>query len=431
MAQVPGTPGAAVAERLYYDSPTLDFTAHVTDIRLVATEQSETGGKSHVWQVALDRTAFYPESGGQPWDTGVLVATARSGVTLEVAVERVLEDEAGEVWHQIRKPLEQGTPVAGHVQPERRIDHTQQHSGQHLLSAVFLERLGAKTVSFHLGSESATIDLALPQSAAGITMEQRAGIEDEVNRLIFENRPLTPRWHSREEAEAMLARGDLRKLPERSGSLRVVEMGGVEFNACGGTHVASTGAIGGLLLRGTEKVKQGLRVEFVCGLRAVRVARREHAVLVGVAGALSVGTAEVPRRVAALQEETRAAGKERRALLDEIATLCAGNLIAATPQGEVVQAIFPGKPTEFIKRVASLCAATGRQAVIGCTEADGGAVALAMPTGSTLNAGMVLRETLAKFDARGGGSAEMGQGVCQADQVKVLLEALIAAIRFG
>ncbi len=430
MAQVAGTSGTVVAERLYYDSPALDFTARVTDIRLVAAEQSETGGKSHVWQVALDRTAFYPESGGQPWDTGALVATARSGVTLEVAVERVVEDEAGEVWHQIRKPLEQGTPVAGHVQAERRIDHTQQHSGQHLLSAVFLERLGAKTVSFHLGTESATIDLTLPQAAA-LTLEQMADVEDEVNRLIFENRPLTPRWHSREEAEAMLARGELRKLPERTGPMRVVEMRGVEFNACGGTHVASTGAIGSLLLRGMEKVRQGVRVEFVCGLRAVREVRREHAALVGVAGALSVGTAEVATRVAALQEETKTGGKQRRVLLDEIATLCAGKLTAAIPRGEVVKAIFPDKPADFAKRVASLCAAAGHPAVIGCSEAEGGAVVLALPAGSALKAGMTLRETLAKFGARGGGSAEMGQGVCRADQVNILLEALVDAIRFG
>ncbi len=419
-----GTMGVAVAERLYYDSPALEFTARVTDIRLVATETGETGVRSHVWEVSLDRTAFYPESGGQPWDTGVLIATARRGATLEVPVERVVKDDAGEVWHRIRKPLEQGTELVGHVDAERRRDHTQQHSGQHLLSAVFLERLEARTVSFHLGAESVTIDLALPQGVAGPMADQLADVEDEVNRLIFEDRPLTPRWQTRAEAEGMLARGELRKLPERSGPMRVVEMQGVEFNACGGTHVASTGAIGGLLLRGTERVKSGVRVEFVCGLRAMRAARREHAVITGVAGALSVGTADVPGRVAAMHEETKAAAKERRALLDELAGARAESLLGATPEGSVVQAAYVGKPIEFAKRIASACAGAGRRAVIGCSAGEGGAVALALPPGSGSNAGAILRETLAGFGARGGGSAEMAQGVCEAGQVEEILPAL-------
>ena len=130
---------AGVAERLYYDSAELKFSARVADIRLVSSDKPESGGKGPLWQVALDRTAFYPESGGQPWDTGVLVATARSGAVLEVPVERVEEDEAtGEVWHFVRKPLVEGTEVEGRVDAARRMDHMQQHSGQHLLSAVFL-----------------------------------------------------------------------------------------------------------------------------------------------------------------------------------------------------------------------------------------------------------------------------------------------------
>lgn len=419
----------SVAERLYYSSPALDFEAEVTDIRLVATETTEAGGKSHVWQVALNRTAFYPESGGQPWDTGTLVAVARSGATLEVPVERVVEDDAGEVWHQIRKPLEQGTAVAGHVNPSRRIDHAQQHSGQHLLSAVFLARLGARTVSFHLGAEGVTIDLALPEGATALSADQLAGVEEEANRLVYEDRPLTPRWHTREEAEAMLARGELRKLPERSGPMRVVEMRGVEFNACGGTHVGSTGAIGGLFLRGTEKVKAGVRVEFLCGLRAIRAARGEHAVLEGIAGSLSMGITDVPARVAALQEDMKLAGKERRAMLEELAGGRAESLLAATPQATVAQAIFPGKPVEFAKRVASLCAAAGRQVVIGCTENEAGSVALALPPGSGLNAGAILRETLAHFGARGGGSAELAQGVCQAVQIEAISAALANRLR--
>ena len=418
----------AVAERLYYDSPALAFTARVTDIRLVATERTEAGDREQLWQVALDRTAFYPEGGGQPWDIGVLIATARSGATLEVPVERVEEDEAGEVWHFVRKPLVQDTEVAGRIDAERRRDHAQQHSGQHLLSAVFLARLGARTVSFHLGSESATIDLALAEGISAFTQEQIEAVETEVNRLIFEERPLHPRWHTRAEAESMLAEGLLRKLPERSGPMRVVEMQGVEFNACGGTHVASTGAIGGLLLRRLEKVKTGWRVEFVCGLRAVRAARRDYMLLAGLANSLSVGAGDVPARVAAMQEETKAGAKERRALLEELAMAQAAMLFSKSAVGECVQSTFDGKPIEFAKRVASSLSVGGRPAIIGVTERGSGGIALALPASLGQNAGVLLREVFLQHAARGGGSAELAQGICRTDQVGELMAALRARL---
>ncbi|MES2392995.1 MAG: alanyl-tRNA editing protein, partial [Acidobacteriota bacterium] len=257
----------AVAERLYYDSGALEFEAVVADIRL-----DSRGDAGSLWQVALDRTAFYPEGGGQPWDTGTLTAVSPSGARLEVEVERVEEDESGEVWHFVRKPLVEGTAVTGRVNAERRMDHAQQHTGQHLLSAVFLGEVGARTVSFHLGAESSTIDLVLRDGVERLSDAELVGVEGEVNRLIYADRAMRPGWVEAEEARAMLERGELRKLPERVGRMRIVEMEGVEFNACGGTHVASTGAIGGLMLRKVEKAKQGWRVEFVCGLRAVRTA---------------------------------------------------------------------------------------------------------------------------------------------------------------
>jgi alanyl-tRNA synthetase len=303
------------ATRLYYDSSAveeraLDFTAQVNDIRL--DSKDETG---QLWQVALDRSAFYPTGGGQPHDTGTLTATSRSGAVLEVEVERVEEDDAGEVWHYVRKPLIQGTEIVGRIDADRRFDHAQQHSGQHLLSAVFLKELGARTVSFHLGADSVTIDLALPEGAPRLTDDDLARIELATNCVVAEDRAITPRWVSREEAEAMLARGDLRKLPEREGPMRIVTMEGIEHNACGGTHVGSTGAIGSVLVRRLEKVKQGQRVEFVCGLRAVRVARRDYELLRQTGALLSVGAADVPDRVARLLEDKKAAAKEMKALL--------------------------------------------------------------------------------------------------------------------
>jgi alanyl-tRNA synthetase len=215
----------------------------------------------------------------------------------------------------VRKPLPEGTEVVGRVDADRRMDHAQQHTGQHLLSAIFLRELGAPTVSFHLGADSVTIDLAVEK----VSEEELRRVEAAANRLIYEDRAMRPRWVEREEAEAMLARGELRKLPERAGRMRIVEMEGVEFNACGGTHVGSTGAIGGLLVRRVEKVKQGQRVEFCCGLRAVLAAGRDYARLRELGALLSVGPADLAGRVAGLIEDKKANAKRIKSLERDLA----------------------------------------------------------------------------------------------------------------
>src|SRR5579859_777911 len=154
-------PVVSASERLYYsDSFLTSFSANVAEAREL------TGAKSDsMYQLALDRSAFYPTSGGQPFDTGVLTATTPTGGIIEVPVEQVEEDEEGRVWHFVRQALSVGTAVKGLIDWERRFDHMQQHTGQHLLSAVFLRELHAPTVSFHLGESSSTIDLAVGQPA--------------------------------------------------------------------------------------------------------------------------------------------------------------------------------------------------------------------------------------------------------------------------
>ncbi|HEV2579160.1 MAG TPA: alanyl-tRNA editing protein [Acidobacteriaceae bacterium] len=307
-------PTQTTSQRLYYDSPILEFTAHISDIRLVDKDPAAPPDSAQLWQVALDRTAFYPEGGGQPWDIGVLIATAPSGTTLEIPVERVLEDESGEVWHFVRKPLTEGTEITGKIDFDRRTDHEQQHSGQHLLSAIFLRELNARTVSFHLGAESSTIDLTLPEGMDKLSEEDLRRVEETTNRVVYENRPLITHWVERPLAEQMLARGDLRKLPPLEGPFRIVQMQGIEFNACGGTHVRSTGEIGSILLRRVEKVRNGWRVEFVCGLRAIRSARRDYTLLDTVARTLTVSRADVPDRVEKLLEDKKAQAKEIKKL---------------------------------------------------------------------------------------------------------------------
>ena len=269
-------------------------------------------------------SAFYPTSGGQPHDLGQLVATARSGAELTAEIVGVEEDEHGEVWHHTAKPLGPGTTVRGIIDRERRLDHIQQHSGQHLLSAAFIHVCGAPTVSFHLGEMVSTIDLAM-DNIADRTLQQ---VEELANRIIAEDRPVTVSTVSRAQAETWLAAGELRKLPPREGELRVIQIagkphGGAAFdrNACGGTHVHSTGQIGGLHLRGLEKVRLGWRVEFVCGLRAARAARGDFNVLTEAGQLLSVGLTEVPEAIRRLQVETKQAAKQIQAQISDVGEL--------------------------------------------------------------------------------------------------------------
>src|SRR5580698_8160483 len=272
-----------MTDRLYYrDSFARTFSAHVTDIR----EASRADGVS-VWQIALNQTAFYPTSGGQPHDMGTLRATSRNGAVLEIPVEGVEEDETGQLWHFTRKPLLAGAAVEGEIDWTRRLDHIQQHSGQHLLSAVFARELHAPTVSFHLGEASSTIDIAV-ESLAHHSLER---VEHIANELIAEDRAVTMRTVDRSEADSLLAAGTLRKLPEREGTIRIIEIADYDLNACGGTHVRGTGQIGGLLIRGVERVRQGMRIEFVCGLRAVAAARADFTALTRGASLLSMARA--------------------------------------------------------------------------------------------------------------------------------------------
>jgi alanyl-tRNA synthetase len=415
-----------MVERLYYsDSFVRDFTAKVTDIR----ELSRTDGQS-TWQIALDRTAFYPTSGGQPNDLGVLRATSRSGAVLEVPVTGVEEDEHGDVWHQTLKPLLAGTEIRGEIDWQRRVDHMQQHSGQHLLSAVFARELKARTVSFHLGEMSSTIDLAT-ESLAPSDLE---GVERMANELIAEDRATRVRTVPREEADALLASGVLSKLPEREGAIRLIEIDDFDLNACGGTHVRSTGQIGGLLLRGVERVRQGVRVEFVCGLRAAAASRQDFTTLTRSAALLSAARADVPAGVERLLAEAKTGAKERQKLREELASYHATRLAVEEQTVDhlrVVRRVFTDRDGDYGKLLASRLTASVPQtvAIFGVAQQEPALVVLARSGDLEFHAGNLLKEALGELGMRGGGSAEMAQGQVPQQELDALLEALIGQIR--
>jgi alanyl-tRNA synthetase len=389
------------------DSTVVEFAAIVTDVR-----EKERRAGQQIWQIALDRTAFYPEGGGQPSDVGLLRAESRSGAILEVVVEAVEEDEiSGQIWHWTNRPIAQGTAVTAEVDWSRRHDHMQQHSGQHLLSAVLEKNLAAKTISFHLGADLSTIDL----DRAEISSDQLAIIEREANAQIAANLPVTSRYVDRAEAESLLAAGLLRKLPPREGTIRLIEMAGLDLNACGGTHVRSTGEIGALLLRRTEKIRGGLRLEFLCGKRAIAAARADDQLLSQLSALLSAGRSEMPAAIERQQVERKTLAKEKEALREELAALLAANL--SLEEGNLLewqpatQCATPLDAALLRLIVSKAIAANPASALLAWLPlgSERASVVLAVGKQTGIDSGKLLKEAMQQLGLRAGGSCDLAQ----------------------
>jgi alanyl-tRNA synthetase len=380
-----------MTERLYYhDSFLCDFEARVV-------EALERDGKS---AIVLDRTAFYPTSGGQVHDLGMLQADGQ-----QIAIMEVADEEDGRILHFASKPVAVGMQVHGTVDAARRRDHVQQHSGQHVLSAAFIQLFTMPTVSFHMGEESCTIDL----ETAGLSVAQAQKAEYLANQVIAEDRPVSIRFVPLEEARLL----GLRKLPpKQTGDLRLIDITDFDLTACGGTHVRATGQIGSILLRKIEKVKQGVRVEFVCGLRAVNTARRDYSTLTEAAALYSSHIYDVPEQVRKSQAESKAAGKAQHKLLEEIAELYSERLLAQTSGSpQVITEFFPDRDALFIKLLAQKLTA-GKSAVTALLASGAGQPTLvfAQTPGQKSNMGQLMKDAMAQLGGRGGGSADMAQG---------------------
>ena len=412
-----------MTQRLYYnDSFLLDFTANVLDV-----QELRRDGNQSSWAVKLDRTAFYPTSGGQPFDTGAINTQSKSGVALEAAVEDVYEDEQGEVWHQVNKVVPPGAEVRGIIDAERRRDHMQQHTGQHLLSAAFIQLLNAKTVSFHLGEQISTIDLDIQS----ISRDDLARVERLSNEIIGQDRPISVRYATREQAQSM----GVRKLPEREGEIRLIDIQNFDLNACGGTHARSTGQIGGLLLRRTEKVKQSVRVEFVCGLRAVGAARQDFELLGEASGLYPCAPADLPGNISRQREEFRLIQKREARISEELSELKAAQLLRDTPADEssrkIIVQIFPDRDASFVKLLAQRLT-RGSQNVIALLAgtSPSPAVAFARSADLSVDMGTLLRELVTAAGGRGGGGKDFAQGgVPDAAKLESLLNEAAARLK--
>lgn len=371
-----------MTERIYYTDPSrTDFDATVVGV-------DSLDGR---YAVRLDRTAFYPTSGGQPHDLGTL-GTAR--------VVDVIDDENGEVTHVVEGAVATGDTLPGRVDWTRRFDHMQQHTGQHVLSAAFETILKARTESFHLGADYATIDLAREMTPAEI-----ARAESDANRVVWEDRPVHIRFVSAAEAAAL----PLRKAPSREGTLRLIDVDGYDLSACGGTHVARTGAIGVIAITGWERFKGGMRVGFVCGGRALNSHRRLRDVVTESARLLSTMHDEVPSGIERLQADARDA---KRRIKDLQATLAGheADRLAASTQDGVLTAALDGWDQAALKNIASAIV-TRPGYVVGLLGGPAPfAVVVARSSDRTTDSGAVLKGLAARFGGKGGGRPELAQG---------------------
>src|SRR5262245_23686275 len=362
-----------MTRRLFHEDQYLrEFTSRVV-------RRLDAGGRP---AVVLDATAFYPTSGGQPHDTGTLNGAR---------VVDVLE-QGDEIVHVLDRAIE-GDEARGEVVWARRMDHLQQHHGQHLLSEAFVRAVNAETTSFHLGEETCTIDLSHDR----VTADDAAAAEALANDVVLENRETSIFWAAREEVSTL----PMRKPPQVDGPIRVVRVADFDCSACCGTHPRRTGEVGPILVLGLERA----RVTFVCGRRAVAWARRDVAILKSAGAKLSSGRDGLVSAIERIQGERAAAHKALQSIEKELA-----GYVAASMADKIVSKVFEDRGLKFLQAVANDIVATpGRIAVLGGTG-ETSSLVLARSRDVAVDLKPVAAEALKAIEGRGGGSPHFQQG---------------------
>ena len=385
-----------MTHRLYYtDSYLRDFEAAVI-------ERSDDSRR-----IYLDQTAFYPTSGGQPFDVGQL-----GGIEVTDVV-----DEGERVAHLLAAPLT-AARARGQIDWGRRFDHMQQHTGQHLLSAVLADLAGHSTVGVHFSRESSTLDL----DAAVLTPDQVSKAEEQANEIVVQNRPVEVSF---EEAASA---GGLRKPAGRGGTLRIVTIHGLDRSACGGTHVRATGEIGPILIRKVERVRKGVRVEFLCGSRATKRARADYGLLSALAAEFSAAADELPRLIASLREEIKEASATKRELQGKLDLCRARELYAAAaPESTGIRRVTvreDGPSPDTLRGLAQAFTSMPMAVFVGAV-ASPPAVVLAASADTGIDAASMLKSLLTSVGGRGGGSARVAQGIVPGRaQLQTVVESL-------
>jgi len=369
-----------MTERLYYQDCYLrTFTARVI-------ETADEGRR-----VYLNRTAFYPTSGGQPFDLGTLAG---------VAIREVIDEDV-RIGHLLEAPLGAATEVAGVIDWDRRYDHMQQHTGQHLLSAALEELFAIRTVSFHLGSEASTIDVEAP----ALTAKQLERVEDRCAEIIAESRPVQITF---EDAASDL---ELRKASTRTGTLRIVSIHGLDRSACGGTHVRTAAEIGMVLTGKLEKIRGITRVEFVCGKRALRRAQSDNRLVASIGRALSVPAEQTPDLIAGLIEKNKSLEKTGQRLATELARREGQDLYtAASPGADGIRFTTQRGSIDDAMRARAQAFVAGQKSVFLAVCDQPPSLLLAASADSGVHAGERIKAAVTASGGRGGGNQQLAQG---------------------
>jgi alanyl-tRNA synthetase len=408
-----------MTERLYYTDPYLTtFSATVVE-QLTWEDQPA---------VVLDRTAFYPTSGGQPADTGLLGGNR--------VVDVVAREHDGAIVHVLEQALTEGE-VHGTVDWHRRFDHMQQHTGQHLLSAGFEQLLGTDTVGFHLGAQSSTVDLDATRLDAASTEP----VEELVNRVIWEDRPVNTRFVDSDQLDAL----PLRRPPVIEGSVRIIEVAGPPTNAghtfdvnpCGGTHVARTGEIGLLKIVRLDYRGEETRVEFLCGERALRDYQAKNAIISQLASQLTVGYWELDQAVDRLQAEAKEARRSLRQAQGRLLKAEAAELARAADLTGAYRLVWqvweqrdPGELRALAQAVAqhpgtvALLAGIGQRTHLCFSRAER----------VDLDVSLLLRQASGALGGKGGGQPHMAQGsapVVDRTRVEAVISGLVSNLSPG
>jgi alanyl-tRNA synthetase len=373
-----------MTKRLYYeDSYLQQFAGTVLDQTRIDQKPA----------VVLDQTAFYPESGGQPCDTGMLQ---------DARVLSVLEDDTGSILHILDRELS-GKQVSGQIDWARRFDHMQQHTGQHILSQAFLSVAQARTLSFHMGTETSTIDIELAHTSASQIEEAQALAAN----IVFENRPIHILTTDREHLSSL----GVRKDPRREGDIRVIDIGGFDRSACGGTHVRNTGEIGIIFISGSERYKGGTRIEFVAGRRALKILHKNHELLKSLGRFYSSAAEDLPALAEKMSEERISLMRENDLLRDALLDLEAERLLQDASDmgnGSIISRTFSDRKLDAIKALAQkLTARPGVIAILGLTDAC--QVVIARSRDLPGNCGEAIKRAASELGGKGGGRPELAQ----------------------
>jgi alanyl-tRNA synthetase len=372
--------GLFMTEKIYYTSPyTKEWETRIKDSFI----------KENQHFVILEETAFYPTGGGQPNDTGTVK---------DIEVLDVFTNENGEVLHQVER-FPETSEVLCKLNWKRRFDHMQHHSGQHLLSAVCYSLFDAKTVSFHLGQDYATIDLEIPE----LSLMQMNKIEQKVNEEIYKNRNIHNYFVTNEELKEL----PILKMPKVTENVRIVEIEDIEYNPCGGTHVARTGEIGIIKLFKAEKQKGTIRLYFKCGSRALQEMNESQQILTKISAKFNTGRREVIDRLEKWEEEKKNLELELAKVKEENNSYLAKELLLHKEE-DFLSYVFEDKRLDELKELAMKMAHEHNMFILFVSSKENKAV-LVHNGKKTTSCGKFLKDHLKSFNGRGGGNDKSAQ----------------------